>query len=121
MASGFGDDEPRLEILELLLQNGGDVNVKSSEEHDLVTPRNIASIFDCLKILKVLVAQGGDHWIEDSEGHNALYLAHQLKQQNTFEFVVLMEKVISHGINPGPIDATNKQFYLKQFLQLHKE
>ena len=84
-ASGFGDEEPRLEILELLLQNGGDVNVKSSEEHDLVTPLHIASFHGCLEILKVLLVNDGDPWIEDSQGLNALDSAHVFEEWKIFD------------------------------------
>ena len=83
-ACGLGDEIRHLEIVRLLLANGGDPNVKSSEG---VTPLHVAASWGFLEILKILVAQGGDPWFEDPEGCNAWDLALQKNQWGILKYL----------------------------------
>ncbi len=83
-ACGLGDEAGHLEIVLLLLANGGNPNVKSNEG---ITPVHVAASWGFLEILKKLVAQGGDPWFEDPEGYNAWDLALQKNQWSILKYL----------------------------------
>lgn len=83
-ACGLGDQTIRLDIVELLLANSGNPNIKSN---DGVTPVHVAVSWGFLSILKMLVAYGGDPWYEDPEGFNAWDLALQKNQWSILKYL----------------------------------
>jgi hypothetical protein len=76
-ACGLGDEAVHMEIVQLLLSNFGNPNIKSTEG---VTPVHVAASWGFLGILKILIVNGGDPWLEDPEGCNAWDLALQKNQ-----------------------------------------
>lgn len=83
-ACGLGDQPFRLAIVEILLENHGNPNVKSSEG---VTPIHVAASWGFLSTLKLLVLHGGDPWLEDQDGCNAWDLALQKNQWNILKYL----------------------------------
>lgn len=83
-ACGLGDQLTHLNIVELLLLNNGNPNIKSTEG---VTPVHVAASWGFLSILKILVAHGGDPWLEDPEGFNAWDLALQKNQWGILKYL----------------------------------
>ncbi|KAM9330553.1 uncharacterized protein PAF06_015171 [Gastrophryne carolinensis] len=85
LASGK-ENESALRCLALILQNGGDPNVRSIEE---LTPVHVASSWGCCKALICLLRKGGDPSIQDQDGNTALDLA--LLENNRRCVVALQE------------------------------
>ena len=83
-ACGLGDTASHLDIVKLLLERGGNPNVKSS---DGVTPLHVAASWGFLAILKTLVSHGGDPWFEDQDGFNSWDLALQKNQWNILKYL----------------------------------
>ncbi|EFX76998.1 hypothetical protein DAPPUDRAFT_54711, partial [Daphnia pulex] len=93
-ACGLGDEAVHMEIVQLLLSNFGNPNIKSTEG---VTPVHVAASWGFLGILKILTVNGGDPWLEDPEGCNAWDLALQKNQCNasTSSIVIVEEHIYS--------------------------
>ncbi|EFX69142.1 hypothetical protein DAPPUDRAFT_62611, partial [Daphnia pulex] len=72
-----GDEAVRMEIVQLLLSNSGNPNIKSTEG---VTPVHIAASWGLLGTLKILIENGGDPWLEDQQGCNTWDVACQMDQ-----------------------------------------
>ncbi|KAG8593982.1 hypothetical protein GDO81_001021 [Engystomops pustulosus] len=71
LASGK-ESECALRCLTLILQNGGNPNVRSTDD---LTPVHVAASWGCCKALIFLLRQGGDPSIEDQDGNTPLDLA----------------------------------------------
>ncbi|KAM4807836.1 ankyrin repeat and LEM domain-containing protein 1 [Rhinophrynus dorsalis] len=71
LASGK-ESESALRCLSLILQQGGDPNVRSIE---LLTPVHVAASWGCYKALVFLLRRGGDPTLQDQEGNTASDLA----------------------------------------------
>ncbi|KAK7889806.1 hypothetical protein WMY93_025366 [Mugilogobius chulae] len=68
------ETEKNLRCLKLLLQNGVNPNVKSS---DGLTPLHIAAVWGCYQNLKLLLNNGGDPNLTDTDGNTPRQLAEQ--------------------------------------------
>eukprot|EP00079_Xenopus_tropicalis_P011759 XP_002937988.2 PREDICTED: ankyrin repeat and LEM domain-containing protein 1 isoform X1 [Xenopus tropicalis] len=66
------ENESALRCLTLILQEGGDPNVRSME---LLTPVHVAASWGCHKALVFLLRKGGNPTLEDQEGNTASDLA----------------------------------------------
>ncbi|XP_018110892.1 uncharacterized protein LOC108712891 isoform X2 [Xenopus laevis] len=84
------ENESALRCLTLILQQGGDPNVRSME---LLTPVHVAASWGCHKALVFLLRKGGDPTLEDQEGNTASDLA--LMEGNRRCVVALQEYVES--------------------------
>uniref|UniRef100_A0A8C5P8P6 LEM domain-containing protein n=1 Tax=Leptobrachium leishanense TaxID=445787 RepID=A0A8C5P8P6_9ANUR len=85
LASGK-ENESALRCLGLILQHGGDPNVRSMEE---LTPVHVAASWGCCKALVALLRRGGDPTLQDQDGNTASDLA--LNEQNRRSVVTLQE------------------------------
>ncbi|XP_077332448.1 ankyrin repeat and LEM domain-containing protein 1 [Lithobates pipiens] len=85
LASGK-ESESALRCLTMILQKGGDPNVRSIEE---LTPLHVAASWGCCKALIFLLRKGGDINIQDQDGNTALDLA--LMEKNRRCVVALQE------------------------------
>ena len=83
-ACGLGDFPENVEIIDLLILNKGNPNVRSTEG---LTPVHVAASWGHSVILKKLIASGGDPWMEDVEGSNAWDLALQKNQWEIMRFL----------------------------------
>ncbi|XP_078280008.1 uncharacterized protein LOC144607202 [Rhinoraja longicauda] len=66
------DTEAALRCVKLLLQQGADPNVRSSED---LTPLHVAASWGCIKCVKLLLKNGADPTLLDQDGQNAVDLA----------------------------------------------
>ncbi|MEE6487966.1 hypothetical protein FKM82_015097 [Ascaphus truei] len=80
------ESESALRCLTLLLQQGGNPNVRSIEE---LTPVHVAASWGCYKTLVFLLRKGGDPGLQDQEGNRASDLA--LEEGNRRCVVALQE------------------------------
>ncbi|KAM4709573.1 ankyrin repeat and LEM domain-containing protein 1 [Discoglossus pictus] len=80
------ESECSLRCLTLILQFGGDPNVRSMEE---LTPVHVAASWGCYKTLVFLLRKGGDPNLQDQEGNTATDLA--LEEGNRRCVVALQE------------------------------
>ncbi|XP_075719290.1 ankyrin repeat and LEM domain-containing protein 1 [Rhinoderma darwinii] len=71
LASGK-ESECALRCLTLILQHGGNPNVRSTDD---LTPVHVAASWGCCKALVFLLRKGGDPSIRDQDGNTALDLA----------------------------------------------
>ncbi|XP_040275774.1 LOW QUALITY PROTEIN: ankyrin repeat and LEM domain-containing protein 1 [Bufo bufo] len=71
LASGK-ESECALRCLTLILQHGGNPNVRSTDD---LTPVHVAASWGCCKALLFLLRKGGDPSIQDQDGNTALDLA----------------------------------------------
>ncbi|XP_063772381.1 ankyrin repeat and LEM domain-containing protein 1 [Pseudophryne corroboree] len=85
LASGK-ESESALRCLTVILQHGGDPNVRSIEA---LTPVHVAASWGCCKALIFLLRKGGDPTLQDQEGNTALELA--LMENNRRCVVALQE------------------------------
>ncbi|XP_067872175.1 ankyrin repeat and LEM domain-containing protein 1 [Heterodontus francisci] len=73
LASGK-DTEGGIRCLKLLLQNGANPNVRSTED---LTPLHVAASWGCVKSLKLLLRNGADPTLLDQDGLSAVQLAEE--------------------------------------------
>ncbi|XP_072261252.1 ankyrin repeat and LEM domain-containing protein 1 isoform X2 [Pyxicephalus adspersus] len=85
LASGK-ESESALRCLTMILQQGGDPNVRSIEE---LTPVHVAASWGCCKALMFLLRKGGDPNVQDQDGNSALDLA--LMEKNRRCVVAIQE------------------------------
>ncbi|XP_044134502.1 ankyrin repeat and LEM domain-containing protein 1 [Bufo gargarizans] len=85
LASGK-ESECALRCLTLILQHGGNPNVRSTDD---LTPVHVAASWGCCKALLFLLRKGGDPSIQDQDGNTALDLA--LMENNRRCVVALQE------------------------------
>ncbi|KAM4051708.1 ankyrin repeat and LEM domain-containing protein 1 isoform 2-T2 [Anomaloglossus baeobatrachus] len=85
LASGK-ENECALRCLKLILQHGGNPNVRSTDD---LTPLHVAASWGCCKALIFLLKKGGDASIQDQDGNTALDLA--LMENNRRCVVALQE------------------------------
>ncbi|XP_032094261.1 LOW QUALITY PROTEIN: ankyrin repeat and LEM domain-containing protein 1 [Thamnophis elegans] len=71
LAAGL-EQENGIRGLRLLLQHGGDPNVRSGEG---LTPLHVAASWGCTTCLRLLLAEGGDPHLQDQDGNTAFDLA----------------------------------------------
>ncbi|XP_060089071.1 ankyrin repeat and LEM domain-containing protein 1 [Heteronotia binoei] len=71
LAAGM-EQESGVRCLGLILQYGGDPNVRSMDE---LTPLHVAASWGCCTCLKLLLMEGGDPSLEDQDGNRAIDLA----------------------------------------------
>ncbi|KAM5193347.1 ankyrin repeat and LEM domain-containing protein 1 [Mantella aurantiaca] len=97
LASGK-ESESALRCLTIILQQGGDPNVRSIEE---LTPVHVAASWGCCKALTFLLRKGGNPNIQDQDGNTALELA--LMEKNRRCVVALQEYERKEDIHPDQI------------------
>ncbi|XP_039623000.1 ankyrin repeat and LEM domain-containing protein 1 [Polypterus senegalus] len=68
------ETEKRIRCLKLLLQHGGDPNIRSAEQ---LTPLHVAALWGCYQNLKLLLQNGADPTLLDQDGQGAAELASQ--------------------------------------------
>ncbi|XP_075060781.1 ankyrin repeat and LEM domain-containing protein 1 [Mixophyes fleayi] len=85
LASGK-ESESALRCLTMILQQGGDPNVRSMEA---LTPVHVAASWGCCKALIFLLRKGGDPTLQDQDGNTALDMA--LMENNRRCVVALQE------------------------------
>lgn len=83
-ACGLGDTVNNLEIVQFLLSENGNPNIRSI---DGVTPVHVAASWGFEAILQNLIAHGGDPWLEDQEHMNAWDLALQKNQWSILKYL----------------------------------
>ncbi|XP_053558906.1 ankyrin repeat and LEM domain-containing protein 1 [Bombina bombina] len=91
------ESECALRCLTLILQYGGDPNVRSIEE---LTPVHVAASWGCYKALVFLLRKGGDPSLQDQEGNTATDLA--LEEGNRRCVVALQEYTEREPESTGP-------------------
>ncbi|XP_053324183.1 ankyrin repeat and LEM domain-containing protein 1 [Spea bombifrons] len=82
------ESESALRCLTLILQHGGNPNVRSIEE---LTPVHVAASWGCCKVLVALLRIGGDPTLQDQDGNTASDLA--LMERNRRCVVALQEYI----------------------------
>ncbi|XP_030075364.1 ankyrin repeat and LEM domain-containing protein 1 [Microcaecilia unicolor] len=83
--------ESAVRCLNLILQHGGNPNVRSVED---LTPLHVAASWGCYKCLKLLLRRGGDPSLKDQDGNCAVDLA--LEQGNRICFMLLQDYYSCH-------------------------
>ncbi|XP_072295159.1 uncharacterized protein [Eucyclogobius newberryi] len=78
------ETEKNLHCLKLLLQNGVNPNVKSS---DGLTPLHIAAVWGCYQNLKLLLTNGGNPNLTDNDGNTPRQLAEQQDNRKCAQFL----------------------------------
>ena len=106
-ACGLEESTTNIEIVEHLLLNGGNPNVKSEEG---LTPVHISSSWGYLAILKILIIYGGDPWLVDHEGLNAWDLALQKTQWAVLKYLATYMEGESCGREPVNRSITSYRF-----------
>ena len=85
----------RPEVVELLVNNGADVNAKDEEG---VTALTIAAREGCLEVMEFLIVKGGDVNAKDKKGNTALSLASAEKEHGIVQYLK------AHGAKAGTRD-----------------